>query len=38
VPWLTVSLALLPDGWRRWALGGQVLSALVVQHLFYTAW
>jgi hypothetical protein len=38
IPWLTVSLALLPDGWRRWGLGLQVASALVVQHLFYTAW
>src|SRR3954447_759913 len=38
VPWLTVSFALLPDGWRRWGLGLQVLTALVVQHLFYTAW
>lgn len=38
IPWLTVSCALLPEGWRRWGLGLQVLSALVVQHLFYTAW
>src|SRR3954451_2911035 len=38
VPWLTISFALLPDGWRRWGLGLQVLTALVVQHLFYTAW
>ncbi len=38
VPWLTVSFALLPQGWRRWGLGVQVLAALVVQHLFYTAW
>ena len=38
VPWLTVSFALLPQGWRRWGLGLQVLAALVVQHLFYTAW
>ena len=38
VPWLTVSFALLPEGWRRWGLGLQVLAALVVQHLFYTAW
>jgi hypothetical protein len=38
VPWLTVSLALLPESWRRRGLGLQVLAALAVQHLFYTAW
>ena len=38
VPWLTVSFALLPDGWRRWGLAAQVVAALLVQHLFYTAW
>jgi hypothetical protein len=38
VPWLTLSFVLLPDRWRRWGLGAQVLAALVVQHLFYTAW
>jgi hypothetical protein len=38
VPWLTVSFALLPEGSRRWGLGLQVVAALVVQHLFYTAW
>jgi hypothetical protein len=38
VPWLTVSCALLPEGWRRWGLGLQVLTALLVQHLFYTSW
>jgi len=38
VPWLTISCALLPQRWRRWGLGLQVLTALVVQHLFYTAW
>jgi methylthioxylose transferase len=38
VPWLTLSLAVLPDRWRRWALGVQVLAALLVQHLFYTSW
>jgi len=38
IPWLTLSCALLPEGWRRWGLGLQVLTALVVQHLFYTAW
>ncbi len=38
VPWLTVSLATLPASWRRWGLGLQVVTALVVQHLLYTAW
>ena len=38
VPWLTISFALLPEGWRRWGLGGQVVAALLVQHLFYTVW
>ena len=38
VPWLTLSLALLPGGWRRWGLALQVLTALVVEHLLYTSW
>ena len=38
VPWLTISFALLPEGWRRWGLGAQVVAALLVQHLFYTVW
>ena len=38
VPWLTLSLALLPGGWRRWGLALQVATALVVQHLIYTSW
>ncbi len=38
VPWLTLSLAVLPERWRRWGLGLQVVAALVVQHLFYTSW
>ena len=38
VPWLTISLRPAPPGWRRWDLGAQVVAALVVQHLFYTAW
>jgi hypothetical protein len=38
VPWLTLSMALLPDGWRRWGLGLQVAAALLVQHLLYTSW
>ncbi|MBS2939868.1 hypothetical protein KDN32_19175 [Nocardioides sp. J2M5] len=38
VPWLTLSLALLPSGWRRWGLALQVGTALAVQHLLYTSW
>ncbi len=38
VPWLTLSLALLPGGWRRWGLALQVLTALVVEHALYTTW
>jgi len=38
VPWLTLSMALLPGGWRRWGLALQVATALVVQHLVYTSW
>jgi hypothetical protein len=38
VPWLTISLALLPVGWRRWGLALQVSTALVVEHLLYTSW
>jgi hypothetical protein len=38
IPWLTLSLALLPGGWRRWGLGLQVVTALLVQHLLYTSW
>jgi len=38
MPWLLVSCALLPPGWRRWGLALQLLTALVVQQLFYTVW
>ncbi|MBA2953119.1 hypothetical protein GON03_02270 [Nocardioides sp. MAH-18] len=38
VPWLTISVALLPERWRRWGLGLQVVWALAVQHLLYTSW
>ena len=38
VPWLTLSLTLLSDGWRRWGLALQLATALLVQHLFYTTW
>jgi hypothetical protein len=38
VPWLLVGCALLPERWRRWGLGLQVVVALVVQHLLFTGW
>ena len=38
VPWLTVSVALLPERWRRWGFGLQVGTALAVQHMLYTSW
>ncbi|MDQ4055059.1 MAG: hypothetical protein M3237_20515 [Actinomycetota bacterium] len=38
VPWLTLSLALLPHRWRRWGLGLQLATALLLQHLLYTSW
>jgi hypothetical protein len=38
VPWLLVSTALLPDRWRRPALGLQVLVALLLEHLLDTVW
>ncbi len=38
MPWLLVSCALLPERWRRWGLALQLLTALVVQQLFYTVW
>ncbi|MFW6774077.1 hypothetical protein ACOACO_07320 [Nocardioides sp. CPCC 205120] len=38
IPWLTLSLALLPARWRAPALGLQVLLALVLEHLLYTSW
>lgn len=38
VPWLTVSLALLPRSWLRWALAAQLIWAIGVQHLLYTSW
>ncbi|CAB4708526.1 unannotated protein [freshwater metagenome] len=38
MPWLTLSLVLLPAGARRWALGLQLVTALVVQQLLYTSW
>jgi hypothetical protein len=38
VPWLLVGCALLPERWRRWGLGLQVVVALAVQHLLLTGW
>ncbi|MGA8257769.1 MAG: hypothetical protein WB767_14445 [Nocardioides sp.] len=38
VPWVTVSLALLPDRWLKWGLALQVATALLVEHLLYTSW
>ena len=38
VPWLTLSVALLPPRWRSPALLAQVVSALALQHLAYTTW
>lgn len=38
VPWLTISLALVPERWRRWGLGLQVVVALLLEHLLYTSW
>jgi hypothetical protein len=37
-PWLLLSCALLPERWRRRGLVGQVVLALVVQHLLSTGW
>jgi len=38
VPWLLLATACLPERWRRPALGGQVVVALLVQHLVLTNW
>jgi hypothetical protein len=38
VPWLLVSTALLPDRWRRPALGLQVVVALLLEHVLDTVW
>jgi hypothetical protein len=37
-PWLLLSVALLPERWRRWGLAGQLVVALLVQHLLDTRW
>ncbi len=38
IPWLTVSLALLPPAWRRPGLALQLATALVIETLLYTSW
>lgn len=38
IPWLTLGLVALPPSWRRPALAVQLVSALLVQHLFLTGW
>lgn len=38
IPWLTLSVVLLPKRWQRPALAAQLLTALLVQHLFFTSW
>ena len=38
IPWLSVSLTLLPPRWLRPALAVQVATALAVETLLYTTW
>lgn len=38
IPWLTLSLTLLPSRLQRWALTLQVATALAVEHLLFTTW
>ncbi len=38
VPWLLILCSFLPSRWRRPALGVQVVTALLVQHLLVTGW
>jgi hypothetical protein len=38
VPWVLISCALLPAGWRRRGLLLQLVAALAVQHLLATGW
>jgi len=38
IPWLTLSVALLPERWRRWGLAVQLVVALLVEQLLNTAW
>ncbi|RLV49076.1 hypothetical protein D9V37_10910 [Nocardioides mangrovicus] len=37
-PWLLLSVALLPESWRRRGLVLQLVVALLVQHLLQTGW
>ncbi len=38
IPWLTLSLVLLPPKWRTPALAVQVVTAFIVETLLYTSW
>lgn len=38
IPWITLSLALLPTRWRRVGLAVPIVSALLLEHLLYHAW
>ena len=38
VPWVTVAVALLPERWRRFGLGLQIVTALLLQHLISSTW
>ncbi len=38
VPWLTLSIALLPERWRRVGVALPVVSALLLEQLFYHSW
>ena len=38
IPWITLSLALLPEGWRRVGLAVPIVSALLLEHLLYHSW
>lgn len=38
LPWVAVSVALLPERWRRWGLGLQLVAALLAQHLLWSSW
>lgn len=38
MPWLLLSMTLLPARWQRPALAVHVVAALVLQHLVYTHW
>jgi hypothetical protein len=38
VPWLLLSVTVLPERWRRRGLAVQLTVALAVQHLLFTTW